>query len=322
VPSLKYEWRVSMKYIISVLLIVFLSGCETLATRVTDEQLSTIDKVGLVSLIGDQISYSYVGLTAFNNKDTLYPFDGLEVDNYISTEISKALRRANPKVEIIPMGVELDELKSSYANEKYLASLDINKFINQISGKASQAQIRYVVVASRDFIQFDEAPVTVNGFGLRKRIGRDDVGSFVLIKFQLIDLLTKKELSKSRVFERDRNSDFEWKKPFNENSEAFKEGFKEYIYKSIDKRSRGIAATLIQSPKDFEFCAKKIYANGFDIDGKTYTTRESVIEVIRQYYRQKIVKEKVEPKKVKVPFKDKYDQKEEEVLDCIATLTN
>lgn len=311
-----------MKIIFSAFLILVLSGCETFGTRITDEQLTYIDKVGLVSLIDDQISYSYVGITVFNNKDTLYPFVGLNIDDYIVTNISSALRRANPRVEIIPIDVDFDEYRAAYTHAESIASLDVDSFVSLISEKASSLGLKYVIVASRDSIQFDEAPVSVNGFGLRKRIGQGKVGSFVLIKFQLVDLASKQVLAKARAFERDRESNFEWLEPFDENDDSQKSILKTYVYQSIDDWSRSVASTLIQSPEDFQICSEQVYSIGFEIEGTTYTTRNNVLEARGKYIRNKIMTEKVHPQNSKPPYEDRFNATEEKVLDCIERLKN
>lgn len=309
-----------MRFTFTILIIIILSGCETFGTMITDEQLADINKVGFVSLIDDKISYNYVGVTIFNNKDTLYSFSGLNIDDYIITNISSALRRANPKVEVIPVNVDFDEYKAAYENQELISSLDVNSFSSLFSGRATELGLKYVIVASRDSIQFDEAPVEVNGFGLRKRSGQEKVGSFVLIKFQLIDITTQKEIAKARVFERERESDFEWLEPFDKNDDSYKDAVKKYIYQSIRDWSRSVAYILIQSPRDFQVCSEKIYAKGFEVDGETYTTREAVIEVRRKFISNKIKKENVHPKKSLPPYEGRFEAKEDEVLDCIAEL--
>jgi hypothetical protein len=309
-----------MKFIISIFLIIALSGCETFGTKITEEQLSKIDKVALVSLIGDQIAYNYVGVTAFNNKNTLYPFPDINIDKYITTKISHALKRANPRVDIVRLDNDFDTLMDSYSSRESITSFDMDRFIAKITDEALGKGINYIIVASRDNIQFDEAPVAVHGFGLRKRVGRDVIGSFVLVKFQLIDISTKKELAKARVFERDRESKFQWKEPYDANSESVKEKLKSYIYKSIDDWSKGVASLLIQSPKDFNICSNKVYSTGFEIDGITYKSREEVLEERRKHIYQKIVREDIHPKKSKPPYEEKFKSKEDEVLDCIGQL--
>lgn len=309
-----------MRVIVVAFLVFVLSGCETFGTRIADEQLAGINKVGLVSLVDDRVSYNYVGLTVFNNKDTLYPFPGLNIDDYIITNISSALRRANPRVEVIPIDVDFDEYKAAYMHQESIGALDVNRFAELISQKASDLGLAHVIVASRDSIQFDEAPVGVNGFGLRKRVGQEEIGSFVLIKFQLIDLSSRLEIAKARAFERDRESDFEWLEPFDKNDESQKSALKKYIYQSIDDWSKIVASTLIQSPGDFQECSDKVYAAGFEIDGVTYTTRKDVLEVRGKYIRDKIMNEGVHPKKSKPPYEQRFNAKEDQILHCIGQL--
>lgn len=309
-----------MRFIFTIFFIIALSGCETMGTQITDDKLTGINKVGLISLIDDKISYNYVGFTAFNNKNTLYPFSGLNIDDYIHKNLSSALRRANPRVEVIPLNANFDKYKAAYRLQESISSFDLNSFANLALEQTSGLGLKYVIVASRDSIQFDEIPVGVNGFGLRKRVGQEKIGSFVLIKFQLIDIATRQELAKARVFERDSESNFEWLEPFDKNKDSEKTALKKYVYESIDTWSKNVASTLIQSPKDFQVCSEKVYATGFEIDGYTYTKRESVLEVRGKYISNKIMKEKVHQKKSLPPYEMRFKAKEDEILDCIANL--
>lgn len=307
-----------MKPVFGICLILFLAGCESFGSRITDERLINIDKVGVVSLLDDQVSYNYVGVTIFNNKDTLYPFAGLGIDDYVVTHISSALQRANPKVEVVPVQVDFETFRSAYTNQQSIAGLKVQRFAHLFSEKAAELGLRHIIVASRDYVQFDETPVMVNGFGLRKRIWQDEVGSFVLIKFQLIDLSDWEELATTRIFERHKDSDFKWQEPFDQNGHSEKNRLKTYVYQTIDNWSRRIASALIQSPKDFEVCSQKIYAAGFTVDGVVYTTREEVVKIRQQHIRRKIKTEGVNANEAAPAFEAQFNLKEEAILDCIA----
>lgn len=309
-----------MRLLVVTIILAFLAGCETFGSKIDEQKLQSIDKVALVSLIDDQISYNYVGLTVFNNKDNLYSFSGLKIDEYIQSKLSVSLERANPRVKVYPVTVDFDEYRSSYENPKHIASLNVDKFISKFSKVADQRGFRYVIVASRDSIQFDQTPVGVNGVGLRKKIGNSTIGSFVLIKFQLLDLKTSEVLAKARVFERHRESKFPWLEPFEKNSEEFKESFKKYIYSSIDEWSKSVSAILIQSRKDYQICSERVYKDGFYANGVTYKSRDQVVEAIGKYQRQKIMEEGVDPKESKPPYISKFEEMDERILDCIGDL--
>jgi|TARA_Y100001968_G_scaffold36090_1_gene27700 hypothetical protein len=309
-----------MKWVLSALLIVVLAGCETFGDRITEEQLAAIDKVAVVSLIDDQIAYSYVGVTIFNNENNLYPFPGLGIDNYITTTMTEALSRVNPRVKVLPVDADFATYRAAYKNEELIASLDNKKFISLFASQASQMGLRYVVVASRDSIQFDQTPVNVNGFGLRKHVASDDVGAFVLIKFELIDLVTQKVLAKARVFERDYASEFAWLEPFANNDEAFKTSMRDYIYQAIDGWTKSVSSTLLMSQKDQQVCAKQVYARGFEIDGVNYTTQEAVLQQRYEYIRNKIMNEEAKGDDALPPYEERFKATEDKVIDCLSQL--
>ncbi len=308
------------RLLITAALPFVLAGCETFGTSITDEQLTKVNKVGLVSLVDDQISYNHVALTAFGNRDTLYPFPALDIDTHITDSLSSALRRANPKVDVIPIKVDFQQFRAAYKRQESLASLDTNRFISLISAQASSLGLQHIIVASRDSIQFDQAPIAVNGIGLRTRSGQDAVGSFVLIKLQLLDVLTKQEIAKARVFERNRDSAFSWLEPFDKNTTAQKSKLKDYFYESITEWSKRAAATLIQSPKDFRACSEVVYNAGFEISGTTYRMRDDVLEKRAEHIKRRVLEEGATRKEAMPPFEEQFQAQEEKILDCLAQL--
>ena len=309
-----------MRAFVCIILLGLLSGCETFGERITDEQLAGIDKVGVVSIIDDQIAYNYVGVTVFNNENNLYPFPNLDIDNYVTSTMTSALSRVNPRVRVAPVDVDFATYRGAYKNEEAIAALDITQFSRLFAAKAQEMALKYVIVASRDSVQFDQAPVSVNGFGLRKHVANDNVGAFVLIKFELIDLATQKVLAKARVFERDANSEFAWLEPFADNNAAFKVSMKDYIYEAIEGWTTSVSSTLLMSQKDHQLCASKVYSNGFEIDGVTYTTQQAVLEQRYEYIRNKIINEEADPKEALPPYETRFKATEDKVIECLAQL--
>lgn len=240
-----------MRKIQIILFTVILSGCETLGNYASREELSKINRAAVVSVVGSKISYNYVGLTIFNNKDSLYDLDGWDIDKYILDSVPEKLKEVNPKIEYLPILVDHEFIKSAYKNADLMHSLNELVILSKLREMGRKQGFSHAIVASRDSMQLDDTTVEVNGLGLRKIIGKARIGSFVLIKFQLFDLTTGQELSMMRVFQKDRESDFVWLKPYSQNSPATKDKFIQYAKASIDRWLPAVTKSLVTAEEDF-----------------------------------------------------------------------
>ncbi len=235
-----------MRSILVIIFTVILAGCETFGDYATKEQLSKIDKIGIASLVGSKISYNYVGLTIFNNQDNLYEIENWDIDKYIVNETQNKLKEANSNIDYLPVTISNDSIASFYKKPETLYELNQSTAVSKLKEIGTKQGFSYAIIASRDNIQFEsQVPVDANGLGLRKQFGHDQVGSFVHIKFQLFDLNTGQQLSKMRVFERNRESDLTWLEPYSKNSDLTKARFIEYAKSSINNWLPAVTRTLV-----------------------------------------------------------------------------
>ncbi|WP_281556397.1 hypothetical protein [Thalassomonas sp. RHCl1] len=309
-----------MNKVIIAILIWGLAGCATYNVQITDEQLKSVKKLGIVSLVGSDISYSYVGVTVFNNENKLFNFPELDIDNHIINEMKTELPSANNKVEIVPIPVERSLLASSYRNPENLSGFDLKRFVNNMTEKTKGNDLSHILVISRDFIQFDEVPVKINGIGLRKHVFKDDIGAFIFLKFQLIDVKTKKEVSNSFILKKEEESPFPWLQPFEKNTIKTKLSLKSYFQEAISENSMQIARMLIGSPKEMKTCSDQVFSKGFEVDGQVYFKREEVTQLIRDFRYKKIVKENVAPENANPSYINRFNKFDEQISECLRNI--
>jgi len=305
------------KLILSILLIS-LTSCATYNVRVTDKQLEKVKKVGVVSVVGNDILYSYLGMTAFNNENKLYDFPELDIDSYIIQEMKSELSSANNKVEILPISVKRTTVTQSYKHPDYLSGFDLKAFIKNISKISTSNNLSHILVVSRDDIQFDDVPVQINGLGLRKRGNK--IGAFIFIKFQLIDMGTKKEISNSFILKRKKDTNFPWVQPFEKNTNSTKNNLISYFKESISDKSMGIARMLISSPKEMKTCSERVFSKGFEIDGKIYYKLKEVKKIINDFRYKKIVREKVAREDADPSFIGRFNQFDKNISACLRSI--
>ena len=95
---------------------------------------------------------------------------------------------------------------------------------------------------------------------------------------------------------------------------------KDYIYEAIEGWTKSVSSTLLMSQKDHQLCASKVYSNGFEIDGVTYTTQQAVLEQRYEYIRNKIINEEADPKEALPPYETRFKATEDKVIECLAQL--
>lgn len=303
-----------------VMLLLVLAGCETYNVKMTDEQLENVKKIGVISVVGSDISYNYVGATVFGNKNEIYDFQELSFDNYILREMQSELSTANNKVEIVSIPVDGSVLSGSYNKPESLSGFELGKFLENVEKVSSNHNLSHILVVRRDSIQFDDAPVAINGIGLRKRINKNKIGAFIFIKFQLIDVLTKKEVSNTFILKKKKDSEFPWIQPFEKNTKETKLRLMSYFHNSISESSMRIARMLVSSSREFKVCSDQVFSGGFKIHDKTYYTREDVTDVISKFVYKKIVKEKVDPEDANPSYIGRFNEFDRRISECLLNI--
>ena len=214
-----------LKKITVLLMVIYLTGCTTLSNSIKQEDLSRIDKIGIVSLVDDKIAYNYVGITIFNNENNLYPIDNWQLDQAIAETIEKTINESStiPTTVVTTKGEWLATLYDTDGNYHF----DIKKAKPLLDSIAKESGHRFLIVAHRDYMQFEgNVPVGVQGVGIRKRIGSDLVGAYAILEVKLIDTVTGKVLARGLTPAREQDSSLTWLEPFSAQSNTEQEKVK------------------------------------------------------------------------------------------------
>lgn len=77
---------------LAVLLLVFaLFACQSVPFTIKEVQLQGIKKIGVASIIGNELSFVYVGPTVFNNKYRSYDIRNWKIDDFVTRTIKNAV---------------------------------------------------------------------------------------------------------------------------------------------------------------------------------------------------------------------------------------
>jgi hypothetical protein len=81
------------KQVLLVTTMLLLGGCASTQDSINAPQLSEIKKIGIVSLVGNQLHREYIGLTAFNNESESLDISTWNIDKEYETQLQNELTK-------------------------------------------------------------------------------------------------------------------------------------------------------------------------------------------------------------------------------------
>ena len=104
-----------------ILMIVILGGCTYAAIPIKNETLVKIDKIGIVSIVGNEFTYGYMGITVFNNEVKLENQNFIDFDYQVQRILEESINTKltnNPKpIKIVNVDFDREKLINSYREE-------------------------------------------------------------------------------------------------------------------------------------------------------------------------------------------------------------
>ncbi len=105
-------------WLVAALSVLVLVACGTYPLRPSPEMLAQTHRIGILSILGEEVEARYIGLTAFNNKYHLAPPQGWELNRKSVEVASEALRQRG--FEVVAIDYPRDEMWNRYHDdEKY-----------------------------------------------------------------------------------------------------------------------------------------------------------------------------------------------------------
>jgi len=90
-----------MKHLITLAcLCILLAGCSTTAAPAKPEEISSISKIGIASIVGDRIEYMRIGITVFTNSTTSGDTSSWGIDDFVLGELETQLPSSYDTVRV------------------------------------------------------------------------------------------------------------------------------------------------------------------------------------------------------------------------------
>ncbi|MFL0802029.1 MAG: hypothetical protein K6L80_16400 [Agarilytica sp.] len=217
------------KVFIYIFVVIVLGGCTYAAIPIKNETLAKIDKVGIVSIIGNEFTYGYMGVTVFNNKVTLEEQELIDfdekVEEILKTSIkTKLVNNPNP-ITVVDLNFDKEELIGSYKVDGKYKSFDINLIANKLTVLANQHGLKYLIVVTRGYNALANGAGSTGGIGISKTVHmpKDEVILHNYLDYKLFEVETQATPSffstSAMNFGQKREVQFPWKQPLSEYSD-------------------------------------------------------------------------------------------------------
>lgn len=156
------------KIILVLLLIVGLAGCANTGPM-KPEQKAGIHNVAIVSLLGDQLEFTKVGFTVFNNDYFVRDTSSWELDSNTQKTIANALQISSPDIKVVDVPFNRALLFKIYKSPDSwgdYASLD--RIEAELKSKLSETPVDAIILVYKQSAQDPVAftSVHVRGFGV------------------------------------------------------------------------------------------------------------------------------------------------------------
>ncbi len=194
-----------MKKIISVFLLsFFLTGCIG-TVPIKPEQKANIHSVSVVSLLGDELSFTKVGFTVFNNDGFTKNVTTWKLDDTVQKAIVEGLNNSSSNIKVVSLPFDRSELFKIYKSpQNWGAYTDIGRIEHEIRRQVNDSPVDAIVlvhkVRAEDPVAFTS--VFVEGYGIYYRsmpLVDPLLRPFALFEISILDGKTLKPITTKYV---------------------------------------------------------------------------------------------------------------------------
>jgi len=229
-----------------ILMIVILGGCTYAAIPIKNETLVKIDKIGIVSIVGNEFTYGYMGITVFNNEVKLENQNFIDFDYQVQRILEESINTKltnNPKpIKIVNVDFDREKLINSYREEGKYKVFNINLIKNELTNIANSHDLKYLVVVTRGYNAIANGAGSTGGVGLSKTIHmpRDEVILHNYLDYKLFEVESQTVPSffstSAMNFGQKREVKFPWKQPLTEYTDEEIQLLKSLIIEDLEFR--------------------------------------------------------------------------------------
>lgn len=120
---------------------VWFAGCATLTIQ--PEQLGTIQRIGVISLVGNELCTRYVGTTVFTSKRAVSDVTDWNLDENIQQIIKEAIT-SDSQFTYVDLNIDSNTVMKIYGSEK-AGCTKVGDDINYIKEEIADIKVRYGV---------------------------------------------------------------------------------------------------------------------------------------------------------------------------------
>ena len=183
-----------MRYIILVGIFIFLTGCA--AVSLENSKQDSIKNLGLVVLVDNKISASYIGFTIFNNFSVSIPDDSGKYENIVAAEATEYLENKGYNVTSMPVESALrEDFNKLGASEIFKSKVaDKSKSLNINAFALIYDSARCVVVSDSGPTKGRAMPVS--GYGLTAAVATP-VYAYACLGLDIVDMKSRDTIVKT-----------------------------------------------------------------------------------------------------------------------------
>lgn len=176
-----------MRVFTVLLAALLLSACA--APKLTAEQASSIKKIGIVSLLPQEVKYRKIGITVFNNEYKSVPAG--DVFNAAARSSAERFLRQSGKYEVKQIEVDVAPMAKRLNGRSMVMSQNIERIDTEIVELAKSNGVDAVIVVGENF----DAERGVFGLVMGLRAGLGDVRSAgAMAGLQVAGITARKEI--------------------------------------------------------------------------------------------------------------------------------
>lgn len=152
-------------------LVLSLIGCVGTGP-IKPEQKENLKTVAVVSVLGDQLEFTKVGFTVFNNDHFVRDTNNWSLDSQVQSVIEKQLQQTSPSIKIVSVAFDRSQLFKAYKSpDDWGDYVSLDRIEPELKNKLAQTPVDAVFLVykqrSEDPIAFTS--IFVEGYGIYYR---------------------------------------------------------------------------------------------------------------------------------------------------------
>ncbi|MFT2090201.1 hypothetical protein [Paraglaciecola sp. 2405UD69-4] len=240
-------------------IVIVLAGCTLAATPLNNEQITKIEKIGIVSFVGNEFSYANLGFTVFGNSENLVEQEYIDFDKEVTRVLKNTINTKlnNPKkIDVVDVEFDRAALLASYRQKGEYKKFKVDLAANELAQIAKENNVNYLLVVTRGYNAIDNGAGYMGGIGISRTSAMKE-GQLTIhnyLDYKLFDASTLSAPSffstAAMNFGQKRDVQFLWKEPLTDYSETERAELLSMILEDIEYRVPWAVTYMLTYRKD------------------------------------------------------------------------